>query len=315
MSAHTYKVLQHNDLTKRGGYRIDIFLQKIKDGEDFLTSKGLVKILPSEHDKLSAEMRRSGYTTVLKAKMGAAPTNVTYPRDFFKTPEFGGKGVGSGTAAEDRYLSMFRKELEQVMVKDSQPDLSIKIGGRTVKCIGIKSTTQTGRYAAKSDFSLIGPNDQEIAWISHKAGRSASDFQQYGGMTDKAFTQNSEVQQFVTDVKKRFPNGMTPGSTVYREITDKQVIGMAVYGLNYGSSVRNNENIDEFHQGTMSLVRVPGGYTIKSTHKGLNGDIPTGEYKACFVARYTSNVEYLGVPNGRLGIFPLGKVPGTAIKI
>ena len=56
-------------------------------------------------------------------------------------------------------------------------------------------------------------------------------------------------------------------------------------------------------------------FRSKSNHKGLNGDIPTGDYRAYYVARYTGNVEYLGVKNGRLGIFPFGKIPGTATEI
>ena len=32
-----YKVLQHSDLTKRGGARIGIFLLKIQKGEEFVT--------------------------------------------------------------------------------------------------------------------------------------------------------------------------------------------------------------------------------------------------------------------------------------
>lgn len=314
MANKAYKGLIHYDLTKKGGDRIDIFLQKIKDKDDFLTSKGLVKIALSEYDRLAAEMRRPGFSTTIRATIGGRQINVIYPKDFYKTPEFGGKGVGSGKAAEDHYLTMFRKELEKTMAANNSPDLTIKIGGRTVTCIGVRSTTQTGRYAPKSDFSLIDQFDKEIAWISHKAGRQAKDFQQYGGMTDEVFSENHEVQQFAEDVRKKYPNGMPPGATVYREVTDEKIIRLAVYGLRYGSSVRDNENIDEFHQGIMSLAKVPGGYTIKSAHKALNGEIPTGEYKACYVARYTSNVKYLGVLNGRLGIFPIGKIP-TAIKI
>ena len=47
-----YADLKHNDLTKRGGARVDVFLDKIKDGEEFLTKKGLVKINKDQERKL-----------------------------------------------------------------------------------------------------------------------------------------------------------------------------------------------------------------------------------------------------------------------
>ena len=37
-----YSILKHNDLTRRGGSRVDVFLKKIKDKEGFLTKKGEV---------------------------------------------------------------------------------------------------------------------------------------------------------------------------------------------------------------------------------------------------------------------------------
>lgn len=310
-----YKILQHNDLTKRGGDRIKVFLSKIKDSEDFATVRGLAKIDKSEYDRLSKDMFKSGFSTQISAKIHGSSIKLNYPKDFYKSPEFGGKGAGAGTAAEDIYLTLFRKELDSVFEKENQPAIKLTIGGRVVTCLNVDKTKQTGSKAPKSDFSIIGETDKEVAWISHKAGRRALDFQQYGGLTDSAYSNMSEVTKFASDVKAMYPNGLTSGVTLYRKITDPKIIRMSVYGLNYGRSTRDNENIDEFHQGEMKLVKSGNAYTITSVHKGLNGDIPTGEYSAYFVARYTGNVAYLGIKNARVGIFPKGKIPGTAKEI
>lgn len=304
----SWSVLQHNDLTKRGGDRLQTFLQKIKDGEEFLTNKGLVKIDKSEYERLSVEMPNKGYSTKIKA--GSKTLN--YPRDFFKTPEFGGKGKGAGTAAEDRYLSAFQKELTKVLEQENSPYINLKIGKRTVQASGIRSTAQDGRYAPKSDFTIYDVNGKGVAYISHKAGRTGSDFQQYGGVTNPIFSKSAEMKKFAEDVKKQYPNGLDRGVTVYRKVNDKKVIGLAVYGLEFGKRARSKENVDEFHQGPMNLKKSGNGYTITSNHKGFNGDIPTGTHEAYYVARYTGNVAYLGIKNARVGIFPLGKVPGTA---
>jgi hypothetical protein len=66
----------------------------------------------------------------------------------------------------------------------------------------------------------------------------------------------------------------------------------------------------------MILVKKGSGiYEITSAHKGVNGDIPNQSWEAKYVARYTNNVKYLGIKNARVGIFPLGKIPGTAEEI
>ena len=307
-----WKVLGHSDLLKYGGDRLETFFLKIKDGEEFLTTKGLVKINKSEYDTLKMEMPSKGFSKTISTNKGP----VKYPKDFYKTPEFGGKGKGAGTAAEDRYLNNFIKELDRVMEEENQPVITLIMGGRKVECAGIISTTQTGRRAPKSDFTIFDSKGTGVAWISHKAGKTGKDFQQYGGLTDPIYNNISDVQKFAADVIKAYPEGLTSGQTFYRSIKDPKVIGISVYGLEYGSKARSKENVDEFHQGNMTLSkRGPGLYEIKSAHKGMNGDIPKGSWEAKYVARYTNNVKYLGIKNARVGIFPNDKIPGTAEEI
>ena len=307
----TWSVLQHNDLTKRGGDRLNVFWDKIRDGEDFFTARGLVKIDKGELARLKAEMPKKGYSTTIKA--GSITLN--YPKDFFKTPEFGGKGKGAGTAAEDRYLSAFIKEIESVLTKTEMPYLDLRIGGRIVQCSGIRSTSQTGRRAPKADFTIFDLKGNATAWISHKAGSTGADFQQYGGLTDPIYNNIPEVQKFAADAKAKYPDGFKSGNTVYRKVKDKKVLGIAIYGLEYGKLRRSKENVDEFHQGPMKLKKVGRVWEIDSNHKGLNGDIPTGGWEAYYVARYTSNVAYLGIKNARVGVFPKAKLARTSEEI
>lgn len=306
----TWAVLQHNDLTKYGGDRLQTFLQKIKDGEEFATNKGLVKIDKSEYERLKAEMPSKGYSTTIKA----GTKTLKYPKDFYKTAEFGGKGKGAGTAAEDRYLSTFQKDLTKVLEQEKSPYINLKIGKRTVQAAGIRSTSQDGRFAPKADFTIYDTSGKGVAFISHKAGSTGAHFQQYGGVTNPIFNRIPEIQKFADDVKKAYPDGLTSGITLYRKVNDRKVLGLTIYGLEYGNKQRSKENVDEFHQGPMKLKKTSGGYTITSNHKGFNGDIPTGSHEAYYVARYTK-ATYLGIKNARVGVFPLGKIPRTAKKI
>lgn len=311
----TWGSLQHNDLTKRGGDRLKVFLDKIKSGEEFFTTKGLVVIDKDEHARLKDEMPQKGYRTTIKAK----PTSLKYQYDFFKTPEFGGKGKGAGTAAEDRYLAAFQKELEEVMMKEEVSYINLVIGFRTVKCSGIMSTPMRGRRPPKADFTIFDPDGKEVAWISHKAGKTGADFQQYGGLTDPIYNNVKEIQDFVAAVQKNSPDGLGPRETYYRKIKDKNVLGLVLWGLDHGKNgMTGPENVNEFHQGPMKLVKTAGKYKIMSNHKVMNGPGAInlqGSWEPYYVARYTDNVKYLGIKNARVGVFPSGKVPRTAKEI
>lgn len=307
----SWKILSHSDLTKRGGDRLEIFLSKIEDGEEFLTNKGLVRIDKKEYNRLKFEMGAKGYSTTIKA----GNFTLKYPSDFYKTPEFGGKGIGAGTSAEDRYLSQFKKEIDRVLTEEESPYIDLRIGKRVVQCSGIRSTSQTGRRAPKSDFTIFNTKGESVAWISHKAGKTGSDFQQYGGLTDPIYNGIPEVQKFAEDVISLYPDGFASGITLYRKVKDKKVLGISIYGLEFGNLNRSKENVDEFHQGVMKLKKNRKVYEISSNHKGLNGDIPKGTHEAYYVARYTNNVKYLGIKNARVGVFPKGKIPKTAKEI
>lgn len=302
-----YAPLKHSDLTKRGGGRLDIFKQKVLNGDPFLTTQGNVIIdKDSFNDAISKRpFNANGFTATFSGTLDKGKTNVQYPRDFFKTPEFGGKGIGTGTAAEDYHLSEFQKEMQSVMLKDKVSAIDLLIGNRKIKnIVGIDSTPGT----PKADFHLIDLDGNEVAWISHKAGKTAKDFQQYGGVTHPVIQQSKEVQQFIDDVRKIRPNGLSKGETFWREVNDKKVIHQSVWGVNYGGK-RGRENVDEFHQGLMKLKKIGSFYKIISTHFANNGEEPKGEYDAYYVARYQGDRGQFGIVNVRLGIFPKGQKP------
>lgn len=318
-----YVELKHSDLTKRGGARTQVFIQKVKDSEPFMTKKGAVVIDKKELPDIEKGMETRGYNDTLDAKttIDKKRTKVRYSKEFLKTPEFGGKGAGFGTQAEDAHLKMFIKELDTVFKNENQPVIKLRINGRTVECAGIISTPQKGRRAPKSDFSIINSKQEEVAFLSHKAGKKPTDFQQYGGLSDKAFAENPEVVKFMQDLKKEFPEGLGKGQSAFRIAKNKELINMSVYGTSYGSGP-GHENVDEFHQGPMKLKKLSGDatYEIVSLHKGTNGDtLDSGGYEPILYARYTGDrgarVAGLFIDNARIGVFPKAKAAKTAKEI
>lgn len=313
-----FKQLAHNDLTKRGGDRVLTFLSKISSGQSFQTSKGEVVLDPSAYDLIKDDMRSRGFRFTFDGIVSNGNRiKLEYPKDFLKTPEFGGKGKGSGTVAEDAALLQFKDELERALAYTEENFIPLKINKRIVNCAGIISTPQLGRRAPKSDFSVIDENGKEVGWISHKDGSSPTHFQNYGGLTDPSFKSNEEVFSFVKVVSEL---QFVPKVSAFRYVKDKEIICKSIYGLDYGSSP-GHENVDEFHQGPMILQKEKDHYIITSNHKGLNGDLPQegSGYECIYYARYASDrgnkFRDIIVKNARIGVFPRAKAASTAEEI
>ena len=310
--AMNWNALQHNDLTKDPS-RSDMFLSKIKDGEEFLTTKGLVKIDKDEYDDMQAGMSTRGFRKSVKTTKGI----MQYPGNFFKTGEFGGKGKGSGVAAENAALKLAQSSLIKVLEKEKDPYIMLKVGKRVVQCAKIISTPNPGGRDPKSDFAIVDTKDEMVAHISHKAGRNASNFQQYGGVTD--LPNEPEIESFVKAVIKEKPNGLSNGETFYRKLKSDKLANKSIYGVNYGDRTAGVNNVDEFHQGTMNFVKRGRNYIITSLHKGIVGSVPRGSpYEPILVARFNrraGNYGRLSLANSRIGIFPMAKVSRNAKEI
>lgn len=310
--AMDWKVLQHGDLTKDPS-RGEMFLAKIRGEEEFATTKGLVKIKKDELDKFTDGMKKSGFSASVATSKGT----LKYPKDFYKTGEFGGRGKGSGVAAENAALKLAQNSLVKVLEKAKDPYIMLRVGNRTVQCAAIISTPNPGGRDPKSDFAIVNPKGEMVAHISHKAGRKATDFQQYGGVTD--LPGEAEITAFMQTALKIKPNGLESGDTFYRKLKSDKTANKSIYGVDYGKKAVTVNNVDEFHQGTMNFVKRGKNYIITSLHKGVVGDVPRNNpYEPILVARYNKRAGRYGninLPNSRIGIFPMAKVSGKSKEI
>jgi len=327
-----YNPLKHNDLIKRGDIsRLVNFINMVKEGKMFTTTKGIVILNKTQilkdgkrvsPQQLFELMKDNGFSSVFQGKKENSQTvTLNYPKEFFKTPEFGGKGAGSGTAAEDKYLKLFKAELTATLKKEKAPYIKIRIAkNRLIKVSEVISTPKgLSKRDPKADFILLDPEGKYVGFISHKAGSKATDFQQYGGLSDTEFSSNLEVKKFVSDLAKIYPKGLVSGMSVKRNIKNKDVIFKSIYGVDYGKKP-GIQNVDEFHQGEMKLIKSGATYSIKSVHKGVNGEIINiVGYKPIYYARYTgdrgANIAGVFVNKARIGVFPEAKAANTAIEL
>lgn len=316
-----YKILQHNDLIKRGPDRLRRFISKIGDESPFSTIHGEVIIKKSclHLSKLYDIMQESKFKYTFECLKNDIDINVKYPNEFYKTEDFGGKGKGAGTKAEDFYLENFKECLYNTLSMYNVKYLPFNIGNRYMTVSNIVSTPNTGlRRAPKSDFTLLDKTGRHVGWLSHKAGNSPSHFQQYGGLSDIFFSEIKEVNDFIYSLKNKFSEGLKSGIGVYRKVNDNMVIMKSIYGLDFGKE-RGVNNTDEFHQGFINIIKDKTEFKLTSNHYGKNGDILTGGYTPIYYARYTSdrgaNVGGHFIPNARIGVFPIGKAPKSTLEI
>jgi len=323
-----YNRLKHSDITKNPD-RVKTFFDKLKNGGSFLSVKGEFIFDKKEVERITPkEYLRRGYNTAVKGTVDGKRISLQYPKDFFKSPDFGGQPKGKFTAAEDKELVRIQKKLSAILKRDKLAAIDLKIGKRTVECAGIISTPHVGRYAPKADFSIVDSQNNQVAWISHKDGKSAKDFQQYGGMTDEGtngeFKNNKDFKDFITammiaatDGEIEEFDGLVSGDMFYRPVKDPVVARKAVYGMDYGKAFGPN-NVDEFHLGEVKFKGSRGKYSLDSVHKGINGAIPTGDFAATYVTRYQKpdqTVLGMKIPSSRTGIFTAVFPPKTAEEV
>lgn len=319
-----FNPLKISDLRKDQN-RVLAFISKVKGGDVFSTvDKGEVTISKSELKHVEFFMTvdngypKSGSSTVVKTNKG----ELTIPKDFLKTGEFGGRGAGSGTSAETQAMNYFNDNLNDKLTQLKRSYINLRINGRTVKCAAMVKTE--GKYQGrepKSDMTIVDHTGKPVAYISHKAGRSAKDYQQYGGLSYAQYQNNKDIQNFMDDVIAASGGQLSTGQSFYRPIQDNKLIREAMYGPEYSRRLPTISNVDEFHLGNMDLRGASRGpYTIESVHKGTNGEIPKGEFQAVFFARFQGSRgdaraggRVLG--KARVGIFPIAKISSTSQKI
>jgi len=164
----------------------------------------------------------------------------------------------------------------------------------------------------KADFVLKNKKNNSVCWISHKAAGGAAAFQQYSGITKTAdaraygvISQHPEVSDFLNDLSGMHSSVVDNKARYFREIKDKTLINLAVFGPDYKTSVNPDFGVDncQFIGQGDPILNVYNGrkdihgiaYVLSwSSHMSFNGDVSffTGDYTPIIGARYTSGRKY-----------------------
>lgn len=305
MNSKGYIPLSYYQLAKRGGYRFSILNDKIKNNEDFFTIKGNVTLTyaTSSHEiifehALCEDIRNISCNINNHVLFLDEKGHKYCFTNLFKTPEFGGKGKGSGTLVEDYNLLMLNEKIKELL-KIYPEGLDIKINNVIYRNI-IKAETQKG--FPKSDFNLIDKNNKPVIFISHKkAGKiaSAKDFIRWGGFTE--YVHHPEVINFNTIIKYHLNTnnilGIPKKSKFIHPIKDDLLIQHLIYGKDYGNEFGQN-NVNLICQGNINLIHISNNlFNLVSQHTLINGDIPQDDYYPYLTSTYRGDRKMFGILN------------------
>lgn len=303
-----FNPLKFFDLQKYGGPRLKILDKKIQTGEPFDMTSGeklSLTYTKPEYEELFKNADASAIKKIGGSKINSIlffkdKNNKEYAiKDLLKNTDFGGRGAGSGTKAEDIALLDISNQLKEI----GPVNVVLSKGGQLYK--GIDGAT-TFAGTPKADFSLDA-GDQELIFISHKDGSTAKDFQQYSGF--KGLTQYSEIQSFVKDVRELTGGQLQKGVSFRRKISTSsdgdEIKRKAVYGINFGSNKFDTNNCQILLQGPLKLDALDDGtYLLGATHKTITPVIPSGDYEPYLYVTFRSDRNNEGIKDARFGIYP-----------
>jgi hypothetical protein len=91
----------------------------------------------------------------------------------------------------------------------------------------------------KADFKIVDEDSEPFIFISHKDGKTAKDFQQYGGISDSKIFNHPEVVAFVEKMKSiniDFSELPVGGREFAVIIKDPKLAAMSIFGADLGGS-------------------------------------------------------------------------------
>lgn len=273
-------------------WRLELFLNKYKSEDQFTLLDGnSKKFVYSEQIYQWIENKETDH---LRGKILLGDDNVYYSlTDLQKTSEFGGRGSGSGTHIEEREIAKVNQAIEDV--------ITLKIGESKHDVKKVDKTPGT----PKSDMHFLDVNSNEVIWLSHKAGSKPTDFQQFGGMTEKGIRESPEITDFIHTTQKMFPSGIPNKTTVARKIEDSNLKLKSVYGIDYGKEL-GRQNVSLVVQGNLKLEANNGFYSVNANMVHVNGVAMANNYEPVLMSSYKGDRTQFGVKGARFTISPIG---------
>jgi len=288
------------------GDRFALFLKKMKSGSPFELVNGGHAIIPmigSPGNKALVAALKSedahAYAAAFALGVVDSDGNKITPSNIQKTAEFGGKSAEISLAAEAGQISEIQQAIQDA---GGGNPIDIMLGGKIIKnVVGIEKVPGT----PKADAVLVtSTNDR--GYLSLKASDQPGQMQQWGGITK--IVDDPEVVKFVKDVRTIVSQseGKILPFPVYRSIGPVLQLQI-VYGDR--GSPQNTVDAVIATRGKIKLRRVKKNtfeFLVSSGEIHYYPELPGDDWEPVLLARPGASRSDLGVPNTRLGVFPLG---------
>lgn len=302
-----YRILKFSELIKRGAPRLVILYDKIKANQPLFTSDGtetLLKFSSEEYAELFKNRDVKGIRDVSSNKPNSFPFFVNKEgkaitlNDLLKTPEFGGRGAGSGTVVEDENLYILKKKLKDLITVEGG-SIQVEVGGKVYEV----SSAETQRGGPKSDFNLLDSKNKPVIFISHKKaggkGPDAGDFIRWSGYT--MYRDHPEVKKFNEELIRFLEtnelDGLPRATRFVSAIEDDELVRKLIYGPKYGEEF-SKDNVTIIIQGEVEFENIgENRYRLTGEHTLLPPSIPSGEYTPYLTAGYRGDRAMFGIKN------------------
>lgn len=212
------------------------------------------------------------------------------------------EGRTGGLDVELAAIQDLQSALNHAMVANKGP-ITISLGTKKIKGVaGVQKTPGT----PKSDFNLCDINGKPLIHISHKKGNKATDFQQWGGITESRVAKHKEVLKFIDQCQMLYGDKIGSGESAFKKIKSTDLKMMAIYGVDFDSSVATENRVDVLIQGDPGLKQKSKGvFELTATgHIHYHGDIPTGGFEPVLAIIYKGDRDQGGIKGARISIYP-----------
>lgn len=229
-----------------------------------------------------------------------------------------GRAGSSAEQKEDRAVDDLHNSIRRQVTKIGGY-IKVRHLGKTYNIAGARKVVK-GDYPAgrkpKGDIILHDENGVPQIFLSHKAGANATDAQNYEGTS--AHTEHPQVAQFISDLKKKFPKGLTNKQSFVRRITttkkaDKKLHKDVMFGSDSDSGQYGVNNVQSIAHGAIGLKPSSRGAFELTSDKFIHNDdkFDHKEHPIEFTARYMKDRKDNNIQNARIGIARSGSRPSS----
>lgn len=284
--------------------RPETFIKKILSRDTFETVRGPT-ILAIDNSLILAIKNRDSNTLLQMSILDIYGNKYKF-RDFLKTSEFGGKGIGFSDISEVCEVQSINEKMQNIMKDTGKSYIDLFVGNELYR---VSEAKLHNFNLSKCDISLVNDLGEHVVWISHKKGKGADKIAQWSGLSPRVhwIYERDETQEFIESVFNNAKKSFGPGSCFARRIESYDLKICSAFGNNFRKSVFDENNVTCIVQGNTHIIPHNDVYKLASTSAFfVNPCIITGEYEPEFMAVYKGDRNQFGIKGARFGIFPKG---------